>query len=248
MTQLDRSYDGIKAVRVAVNDFRERRRLINDDRMLSAFGKAQKTKALDVEIDAYRRKAWNDLDLELRLLRRDKKRQEVQALAADTAEAERWDAARLAYLGMEIQNKLRTAATFEDAQRVYQDGIKNTDPHTRRAWFANAPGMIHERFSHDWATDVGRLEKHAAGELQRLTSTPEKDAAEGFGEEIAARAQELVSTIDTARQFYGLGGLWSAGDEFSELAQNITVTQSVHPDEPSRFIEYHVEISDPVLP
>ncbi len=246
MTQnlLDRSFDPLARVRQALAGFQARKAVVNNDRNLSSVGKDAATKKLQAESDAHRSKVYDDLDLELRLLRNDKRKLEKQAQEADEAEGKRWDMQRLSYLAMEIQSAAKTAPDFNSALVLYDKARQSSDPHVLRAWAGVFPGLVHEKFSHNHSAEVSQLERRAAAELAELTTTPEQAAAKAFGKEIADRALEFANTTEAAALFYGSGGAFSGGNEFSRLRANVAITESYHADQPGREFQKTVEIAD----
>lgn len=235
--------DYASKVSTAIGDFQARSQAIERNSDLSPAGREKQRQALVDQALSYKPKALDSLGAEWRQIQKQAQALEAKKAEAAALESARWDYQRLAYLAQNVKAAIQRAHNPGELSEMYDRAKNSRDPHLQRAWAEAAPAAALSRFGGE--IQVSSLATRAAADLQRLTTTPELEAA-GEGEaKLAERAIAAHGATMAARDFYAgppiaLG--YQAELEFGGLLEGVEIGQRFDP-ETGRIVR-SVQISD----
>ena len=148
--------------------------------------------------------------------------------AAQEAEARRWDYQRLNYLAASMTAKVKAAQGLQALTVFYQDALNSGDKHALRAFCEIAGAEIRTHGGTFDNVDAGVLAASMDRALAGLLTTPELEAINKRGADLADEAIDFRQICMELARFYGgevSGPLGlSVNDEFSWLAASIHIT------------------------
>lgn len=208
-----------------IREFGNRETVIRASDELSPEGKRRQLALIKQERDDFRSVAVATMKRDFNDLLDRFNANDAARKAAQEKTAASWDYERLNYQAKAAAAKIATAPDLGEIRNLYEAAKNSGDKHGYRALIETAVEAIQNRWGIE--TEAAMLVRLMRRDLNGLLSTPELQAINDRGAELATEAIAIKSILAELHNFYGgaVSGVWglTVDDELGWMRDSIQV-------------------------
>lgn len=213
---------------------------IKNDKNLSPLGIERASKNLEESINLFRQQAYETLAGEWAKARAMEKGVRERRAQAERLESERWNYAKLQFETRSVETRLQAFHDVGELGDYVQHELSSGNLEHVRAVCDVVPAVVRSRFS---GLDGEHVARVCERRLVSMLDTPDLVRVREMEGEGGKAVMNLMKDTQEVSDFFSLSDVFTGGNEFSKLLDNVRLTRTIHPDNPAHFETVSIEFT-----